>query len=157
MRPFPNKSSTFGERALINHLLFCSMAIVVLIWSFLSGAESSTVRLTRESFETLVRFIDFKQVGIPVAGCFLLYLFISILSHQSRSTHTEQTTHQLHELLHGEISSILMNSASLSFAVGMLFFFSGLWPEGLKTVSWWPMGFFLSYVLRPKSQDRFPY
>lgn len=154
MLRFPNKSSTFGERALINHLLFGSMAIVVLIWSVLSATKGVAVLFTLESFENLAKFVDYKQVGIPVAGVFLLYLLISIFSHQSRGAYTEQSTHHWRELLHGEMSSIFMNSASLSFAVGILFFCSGLWLEGLKTVSWWPFGFLLSFTLRPKSQDR---
>lgn len=157
MSPFPSRSSTFGERALANHLLFGSVAIVVLGWSVLTSPDGMSARFTQESFAVLAKFIDYKQVGIPVAGALLLYLVISILSHQSRSLSSEEVAHHWRELLHGEVSSILLSSASLSLVVGGLFCWSGLWSEGLRTAAWWPMGFFLSYALRPKSQDRYAF
>jgi hypothetical protein len=56
------------------------MAVVVIIWSTLATADGISAKLTKESFAVLAKFIDYKQVGIPIAGGFLLYLLISILS-----------------------------------------------------------------------------
>lgn len=153
MPPFPHRPTTYGQRAVANHMLFGSMAIVVLVWSMLTNPGGISVRFTQENFAVLAKFVDFKQVGIPIAGAFLLYLAISLHSHQSRRFSSEDTAYLWRELLHGEVSSILLSSASLSLVVGALFCWSGLWLEGLKTASWWPAGLILSYALRPKSQD----
>ena len=154
MPPFARRSGSFGERALTNHLLFASMAFVVLLWSTLTTAEGTSARFTQESFSALAKFIDYKQVGIPVAGGLLLYLVISLVSHQSSSLSTEQGAFHWRELIHAEVSSILLSSSSLSLVVGVLFCWVGLFSEGMKTASWWPAGLFLAFLLRPKTQDR---
>lgn len=154
MHPFPPRSSTFGDRALANHLLFASMALVVLIWSTLTTTEGVSAKFTQESFAALAKFIDYKQVGIPISGGLLLYLVVSLISHQSRSFSTEQGAFQWRELIHAEVSSILLSSGSLALVVGILFFWVGLFAEGIKTASWWPAGLLLAYILRPKTQDR---
>lgn len=157
MPPFPARPSSFGERALTNHLLFASMALVVVVWSTLTTAEGVGTRFTQESFAALAKFIDYKQVGIPIAGGLLLYLVISLISHQSRSISAEQGAFHWRELIHAEVSSILLSSGSLSLVVGVLFCWVGLFSEGFRTASWWPAGLFLSYLLRPKTQDRYAF
>lgn len=154
MRGFPPRQSSFAERALANHLLFASMAVVVLIWSSLTWGEGIRLRFTPESFAALANFVDYKQVGIPVAGGLLLYLVISVLSHQSDGYSAEENGYRWRELLHAEVSSILLSSSSLSLVVGLLFVWAGTYAEGFRTMSWWPAGFILAYMLRPKSQDR---
>jgi hypothetical protein len=155
MLPYPPRSSSFGQRAITNHMLFASMAFVVLLWSTLTTAEGVSARFTQESFGALAKFVDYKQVGIPIAGGLLLYLVISLISHQSRSYSAEEGAFYARELIHAEVSSILLSSASLALVVGFLFCWAGLFTEGLKTASWWPAGLFLAYLLRPKTQDRF--
>ena len=83
MRASIPRQSSFSERALANHMLFLSIALVVLIWSLLTGSDGIQLRFTRESFAALANFVDYKQVGIPIAGGLLLYLLISLISHQS--------------------------------------------------------------------------
>ena len=156
MFPFPPRSSTFGERALANHLLFASIAFVVVMWATLTTAEGVNAKLTQESFAALAKFIDYKQVGIPIAGGLLLYLVISLISHQSGNSRTDQGAYHWRELVHAEISSILLSSGSLSLVVGVLFCWVGLFAEGIKTASWWPVGLLLAYILRPKTQDKYP-
>jgi hypothetical protein len=129
------------------------MAIVVLVWAALTSAEGVNAKFTQETFATLARFVDYKQVGIPVAGAFLLYLVISVLAHQSRWYSSEVRAYHWRELLHAEVSTVLLSSSSLALVVGVLFLWVGLWAEGLKTAAWWPVGLVLSYALRPKSQD----
>jgi hypothetical protein len=155
MPPFPTRSSSFGERALANHLLFASMAVIVLGWSALTSADGVGTRFTQANFDALARFIDYKQVGIPIAGGFFLYLVISVLSHQSRSHSAEARGFHWRELIHAEISSVLLSSSSLALVVGGLFCWAGLFAEGLKTASWWPVGLLLAHLLRPKTQDRY--
>ena len=153
----PPRPSNFWERALTNHLLVASMAVVVIIWSTLATADGISAKLTKESFAVLAKFIDYKQVGIPIAGGFLLYLLISILSHQTRTISAEEGAFHWKELIHAEVSSILLSSASISLVVGLLFCWAGLFAEGLKTASWWPLGLFLAYFLHPKTQDRYAF
>ncbi|WP_024302244.1 hypothetical protein [Pseudogulbenkiania sp. MAI-1] len=155
MRYLPPKPSSFSQRAVANHLLFVSMAIVVLAWSALTRAGGFDAHFTQANFDALARFVDYKQVGIPVAGGFLLYLVISLLSHQSGSILAEVKAYHWRELIHAEVSSILLSSSSLSFVVGALFCWVGLFNEGLRTASWWPIGLILAYLLRPKTQDRY--
>lgn len=148
------RQSSFSERALANHMLFLSIALVVLIWSLLTGSDGIQLRFTRESFAALANFVDYKQVGIPIAGGLLLYLLISLISHQSRGFSAQENGYRWRELLHAEISSILLSSSSLALVVGLLFLWAGTFSEGFKTLSWWPVGLILAYLLRPKSQDR---
>jgi hypothetical protein len=130
------------------------MAMVVLLWSSMTGSNGITPRFTRESFAALANFVDYKQVGIPVAGGLLLYLLISLISHQADGHSAEESGYRWRELIHAEVSSILLSSSSLALVVGLLFVWAGTYYEGLKTISWWPVGLTLAYMLRPKSQDR---
>lgn len=154
MRPLGVTSVSFYQRAIANHLLFASMAFVVVLWSWLAGPGSIEIRFSKQSFSTLAAFVDYKQVGIPLGGAFALYLFISLLAHQSQGFRADETAYHWRELIHAEVSSILLSSSSLSLVVGFLFFWAGAYEEALWPTLWWPIGFFLAFLLRPKSQDR---
>ena len=134
MRASIPRQSSFSERALANHMLFLSIALVVLIWSLLTGSDGIQLRFTRESFAALANFVDYKQVGIPIAGGLLLYLLISLISHQSRGFSAQENGYRWRELLHAEISSILLSSSSLALVVGLLFLWAGTFSEGFKAM-----------------------
>lgn len=138
----------------MNHLLFASMALIVLGWSALQRNAGGSSFSTAD-FEVLAKFVDAKQVAIPIAGAFLLYLLASLFAHQSRSYFVEAKAFEFKEILHGELSSILLSSASLALVVAVLFIWSGSFSEGFKTMAWWPFGLGLSFFLRPRSQDRY--
>lgn len=154
MLAFPSRSSSFGERAFANHMLFASMALVVLIWHVLTTPTGVGATFTQEGFAALAKFVDYKQVGIPIMGALLIYLVISLISHQSRSRSAEEGAFHWKELIHAEVSSILLSSGSLCLVVGTLFCWAGLFAEAIKTISWWPAGLLLAFLLRPKTQDR---
>jgi hypothetical protein len=129
-------------------------ALVVLGLSAISARSDEDAAFTRKTFATLAAFLDFKQVVLPIAGGLLLYLVVTLVAHQSQWLFVHARAQEWRELVHAEVSSILLTSSSLAFTLGALQFWSSSFLEGFKTISWWPVGLFLAYVLRPKSQER---
>lgn len=121
-----------------------------MAWTWLTAGGSNTYGLKPADFDILAKFLDAKQVAIPIAAALLLYLVVTLLAHQASNSRAEAKAHDFRELLHGELSSILMSSSSLALVVGLLSIWAG---AGWATIAWWPVGLFFSYYLRPRSQD----
>lgn len=145
---------TFAQRVYANLLIMVCCAFVVLGVSNFEAKSLEDSMFTTKSFATLVALLDYRQVVLPIVGCLVLYLVVTVIAHQSQWFSVHARAQHWRELIHAEVSSILLTSSSLAFTVGALLVSASAWSEGLKTIAWWPAGLLLAYVLRPKSQER---
>lgn len=151
---FNGSSRGFKMRAIVNINIFLGMALVVAGLAAIRNPDLLFSRpLAISALEPLDNIIDYSQTGIAIAGGLLFYLIVAIFAHQNYDADTEASAFQVKEMIHTELSSILLSLSSLALVVSITLIWAGLHTKGFQTLLVWLIALLLSYIMRPKSND----